>query len=198
MAYVDEGEGDPIIFIHGAPESAYIWHNILPFLQPYGCIIAPEHIGHGKSDKPDVKYEFADYIKYLDGFIDELGLTNMTFVIHDWGSVLGLYYGSRFPEKVRGIAMMEAVCAPYYPITNIPEALKRKGKAGVIHHYQLDKSDAAHDLAIKQNMFIEQVLMLSQCEMDNYRNPFHKEEWRMPLFMWAREVGLEGDCPLCV
>jgi len=69
MAYVDEGEGNPIVFVHGAPESAYIWRNIMPFVQPYARIVAPELPGHGKSDKPDINYEFADYVKYLDGFI---------------------------------------------------------------------------------------------------------------------------------
>lgn len=199
----------------------------MPFVQPYGRVIALDHIGHGKSDKPDVEYKFADYVKYMDGFLDALNLTNITFVIHDWGSVLGLYYAARFPNKVRGVAMMEALCAPFYPITSIAEALKRPGKASAVKHYQLYKSDEAWDLAVKQNMFIEevsknklwnvsnvvpassdmfssidiQVMMLhthrklSQREMDAYRDPFRKEEWRKPLFMWAREVSLEGDCP---
>ena len=201
MAYVDEGEGEPIVFIHGAPESAYIWRNIMPFLEPYGRVIAPELIGHGKSDKPDVDYKFADYVKYLDGFFDVMDLSNMTFVIHDWGSVLGLYYAARYPDKVRGIAMMEALCAPFYPIKNIQSALKRKGKAGAIEHYQLYRTDEAWDLAIKQNQFIEKTMLihahrkLSQREMDAYRDPFRKEEWRKPLYMWAREVSLEGDAP---
>ncbi len=191
MAYVDEGEGEPIVFIHGAPESAYIWRNIMPFLEPYGRVIAPELIGHGKSDKPDVDYKFADYVKYLDGFFDVMDLSNMTFVIHDWGSVLGLYYAARYPDKVRGIAMMEALCAPFYPIKNIQSALKRKGKAGAIEHYQLYRTDEAWDLAIKQNQFIEKTMLihahrkLSQREMDAYRDPFRKEEWRKPLSIYV-------------
>lgn len=203
MAYVDEGEGDPIVFVHGAPESAYIWRNIMPFLQPYGRVVAPELPGHGQSDKPDINYEFADYVKYFDSFIAKLNLTNITLVIHDWGSVIGLYFAARFPEKVRGVAMMESLCAPFYPITNVEESLKRMGKAGAIHHYQLyqDDDDVAWDLAVNQNMFIEQVLMLhthrkySQREMDAYREPFRKKESRKPLYTWAREVSLEGNRP---
>ena len=203
MAYIDEGEGDPIVFIHGAPESAYIWRNLMPFLEPYGRVIAPELIGHGLSDKPDVDYTMEDYVKYLDAWFEAMELDNMTFVIHDWGSVLGLYYASRYPEKVRGIAMMEALCAPFYPILDSQKALERKGKAGAVHHYQLYKTDEAWDLAVNQNLFIEQVLMLhahtklSQRAYDTYRDPFRKPEWRKPLFMWAREVGLDGDRPYC-
>ena len=202
MAYVDKGQGDPIVFLHGAPESAYVWRNVMPYLEAYGRIIAPELPGHGKSGKPDIDYTFSDYRKYVDGFMTKMGLTNVTFVIHDWGSVLGLDWAANNPDKVRGIAMMEALCAPFYPILSSKEALKRKGKAGAVHHYQLYKSDAAHDLAIKQNLFIEQVMQLhtfrelSQREMDAYREPFRKEEDRKPLFMWAREVGLDGDRPI--
>jgi len=124
-------------------------------------------------------------------------------VIHDWGSVLGLYYASRFPEKVRGVAMMETLCAPFYPIKNIEESLKRKCKAGAIHHYQFyhQDYDVAWDLAVNQNSFVEQVMMLhthrkmSQREMNAYRDPFRKASDRKPLFMWAREVSLEGNRP---
>lgn len=202
IAYVDEGEGNPIVFIHGAPESSYIWRNIMPRMQAYGRVVAPDLIGHGLSDKPDVKYEFPDYVKYLDGFFDALNLDNMTFVIHDWGTVLGLHYAARHPEKVRGIAMMEALCAPFYPIKDSKKASReRPGKAGAIHHYELYRTDVAEDLAINQNMFIEQVMSihchrkLSQREYDSYRDPFRKKEWRQPLYMWARQVSLDGDVP---
>ena len=201
LAYTDQGEGDPIVFIHGAPEQSYIWRNLMPYMLPYGRVITFDHIGHGLSDKPDVNYEFPDYVKYTEAFFEALNLDRMTFIIHDWGSVIGLDFAARHPEKVRGIAMMEALCAPWYPIKDAKEAAKRKGKAGALHHYVLYKSDAAEDLAINQNMFIEQVMQLhtyrkmTQREMETYRDPFRKPEWRRPLFMWAREVGVEGDVP---
>ena len=201
LAYTDQGEGDPIVFIHGAPEQSYIWRNLMPYMMPYGRVITFDHIGHGLSDKPDVKYEFPDYVKFTEGFFEALNLDRMTFIIHDWGSVIGLDYAARNPEKVRGIAMMEALCAPWYPIKDANEAVKRKGKAGAFHHYVLYKGEAAEDLAINQNMFIEQVMQLhtyrkmTQREMETYRDPFRKPEWRRPLYMWAREVGIEGDVP---
>jgi len=204
IAYVDEGEGDPIVFLHGAPESSYIWRNVMPYLQPYGRIVAPDLIGHGLSAKPDVDYKMEDYVKSVDGFFEALNLRNVTLVVHDWGSVLGLYYAARNPDNVRGVAMMEALCAPFYPITDSAKAAQeRPNKAGVIHHYALYKSDDAEDLAMDQNLFIEQVLLLhmhrklSQREYDTYRDPFRKREWRLPLKMWAAEVGLDRDRPYC-
>lgn len=86
--YIDEGTGDPILFLHGNPTSSYLWRNIIPFLTPHGRCIAPDLIGMGKSDKPDIDYRFFDHVKYIEGFIEKMELKNMTLVLHDWGSAL--------------------------------------------------------------------------------------------------------------
>ena len=91
MHYIDEGTGDTVLFLHGNPTSSYLWRNIIPYLLPNARCIAPDLIGMGKSDKPDLEYRFLDHAKYLEGFIDKLGLENITLVIHDWGSALGLH-----------------------------------------------------------------------------------------------------------
>ena len=111
--YVDEGSGDPILFIHGNPSSSYIWRNIIPYLVPHGRCIALDPIGMGKSDKPDLEYRFFDHLKYVEGFIEKLDLSNLTLVIHDWGSGLGFHYAMRHESNVKGIAFMEAMVKPY-------------------------------------------------------------------------------------
>ena len=78
--YIEEGTGDPIVFIHGNPTSSYLWRNIIPYLTPYGRCIAIDLIGMGKSDKPDINYHFADHAKYVDGFIEKMELTNLKTV----------------------------------------------------------------------------------------------------------------------
>ena len=78
MHYIDEGSGDPILFLHGNPTSSYLWRNIIPYLTPHGRCIVPDLIGMGKSDKPDLKYRFFDHSKYVEGFIEELGLSHLT------------------------------------------------------------------------------------------------------------------------
>ena len=63
--YIDEGEGDPVLFLHGNPTSSYLWRNIIPHMTSFGRCIAPDLIGMGKSDKPDIEYRFVDHYKYM-------------------------------------------------------------------------------------------------------------------------------------
>ena len=88
MTYVDEGRGDPIVFLHGNPTSSYLWRNIIPYLTGLGRCIAPDLIGMGRSDKPELAYRFVDHARYVDSFLRSLDLDRITFVLHDWGSAL--------------------------------------------------------------------------------------------------------------
>src|SRR5258705_3977940 len=69
MTYVDEGRGDPIVFLHGNPTSSYLWRNIIPYLTGLGRCIAPDLIGMGRSDKPELAYRFVDHARYVDSFL---------------------------------------------------------------------------------------------------------------------------------
>lgn len=89
MHYVDEGQGQPILFLHGNPTSSYLWRNLIPYVTDGYRAIAMDLIGMGKSNKPDLAYTYQDHKRYLDAFIETLGLRNITLVIHDWGSALG-------------------------------------------------------------------------------------------------------------
>jgi len=114
MAYVDLGEGDPIVFLHGNPTSSYLWRNVMSPLVGLGRCLAPDLIGMGDSDKLDNsgadRYRFVEHRKYLDAWFYAMGLNeNVTLVIHDWGSALGLDWANRNREKVKGIAYMEGL-----------------------------------------------------------------------------------------
>ena len=112
--YVDEGSGDPILFLHGNPTSSYLWRNIIPHLTSLGRCIAPDLIGMGRSDKPVLEYRFVDHVKYLEGFIDKLELHNLTLVIHDWGSALGFHYAMRHEHNVKGITYKRERAQPQF------------------------------------------------------------------------------------
>ena len=86
MHYLDEGEGDPIVFLHGNPTSSYVWRNVIPHLRGVGRCIAPDLIGMGRSDKPAIGYRFVDHARYLASFLSALDLHRIVFVVHDWGS----------------------------------------------------------------------------------------------------------------
>ena len=112
MHYIEAGSpsGPTVLFLHGNPTSCYLWRNVIPHVAQAGaCCIAPDLVGFGKSDKPDIAYRFEDHARYIDGFIDALGLNRVTLVIHDWGSAIGLDWARRHPHRVDGIAMMEFI-----------------------------------------------------------------------------------------
>ena len=70
MHYIEMGQGDPILFLHGNPTSSYLWRNVIPHVAPMGRAIAVDNIGFGKSAKPELDYTFADHSRYIDGFIE--------------------------------------------------------------------------------------------------------------------------------
>jgi len=197
MAYVEVGEGDPIVLLHGNPTSSYLWRNILPYLQPLGRCIAPDLIGMGDSDKlpdsgPD-SYRFVEHRRYLDALLDDLGVRErVTLVIHDWGSALGFDWARRHPKAVKGIAFMEAIVAP--------QGADHWDSMGMRHALEAIRSDAGDEMVLQNNYFIEEILPnavrreLSEEEMTEYRRPFAEPgESRRPTLTWPREIPIDGE-----
>src|SRR5262249_60280677 len=103
MAYIEGGEGDPIVLLHGNPTSSYLWRNVMPHLESRGRCIAPDLIGMGDSEKlPDSgsgSYRFVEHRRYLDALLEALDVHERgVFVIHDWGSALGFDWANRHRE----------------------------------------------------------------------------------------------------
>ncbi|HEB02668.1 MAG TPA: haloalkane dehalogenase [Nitrospirae bacterium] len=191
MHFVDEGEGDPIVFLHGNPTSSYLWRNIIPYLTPHARCIAPDLIGMGKSDKPDIGYRIKDHIKYMDAFIDALGLKNITFVVHDWGSSLGFDYAMRHDENIKGIAFMEAILRPFSW-----DDFTSDFKLG----FKLFRTPVIGWLMIcGMNVFVEKILpkatvrSLLEDEMGHYREPFKTMRDRKPLWVFPNEIPIDGE-----
>ncbi len=197
MAYVEMGEGDPIVFQHGNPTSSYLWRNIMPHLADQGRCIALDLIGMGDSDKledsgPD-RYTLLEHREYFDAALEQLGIeNNVTFVIHDWGSALGFDWARRHPDQVRGIAYMEAIVRPVASWDNWPEAARRV--------FQGFRSPAGEDMVLEKNVFVERVLPgsvlreLSEEEMAVYRRPFLQAgEDRRPTLTWPRQIPIAGE-----
>jgi haloalkane dehalogenase len=190
MHYIDEGEGDPILFIHGNPTSSYLWRNIIPYVEPYGRAIAVDLIGMGKSDKPDIGYRFVDHAKYLEAFIEKLDLKNITLVVHDWGSALGFNYAMQNEDNIKGIAFMEAFLMPL-TWNEYPEDVKKIFQT-------IRTPESGYDLIVNKNFFVEQLLPrailrnLTEEEMNQYREPFKTVESRKPTWVWPNEIPIDG------
>ena len=114
MAYIERGTGPALVFLHGNPTSSFLWrHQIAPLSRSYRCL-APDLIGMGDSDKlPETgasAYAYATHQAYVDAWFDAvLPREPAVLVLHDWGSALGFDWARRHPERVRGIAYMEAI-----------------------------------------------------------------------------------------
>ena len=190
--YIDEGSGDPVLFLHGNPTSSYLWRNIIPYMISVARCIAPDLIGMGKSDKPDIEYRFFDHYEYIEEFIDKLELSSITFVIHDWGSALGLRYAMSNEDNVKGIAMMEAILMPVSSWDMWPEGSRKLFQA-------FRTPDIGWDMIVNKNIFIEKLLpgavvrKLSKQEMDYYREPFKEPSSRKPVWRWPNEIPIEGE-----
>ena len=196
MSYIDVGEGDPIVFLHGNPTSSYLWRNVIPHVVPLGRCIAPDLIGMGDSDPlPDSgpgRYRFVDHRHYLDGLLAALDVRrNVTFVVHDWGSALGFDWANRHRDAVAAIAYMEAIVRPV-TWADWPEAARRV--------FQGFRSPAGESLVLERNVFVENVLpgsvlrTLTDEEMAEYRRPFLEPgERRRPTLTWPREIPIEGE-----
>lgn len=190
MHYIDEGEGDPIVFLHGNPTSSYLWRNIIPHLTPHARCIAPDLIGMGRSDKPDIGYRIADHIRYMDAFIDALGLKNITFVLHDWGSSLGFDHAVRNDANIKGLAFMESILRTYTWADFPPDF-----KMG----FRLFRAPVIGWLMIcGMNAFIKKVLpsaivrKLSEQEMAFYGEPFKTIKDRKPVWVFPNEIPIDG------
>lgn len=192
LHYVEQGEGQPILFLHGNPTSSYLWRNVIPPVSEHARCIALDLIGMGKSDKPDIDYRFFDHVAYVEGAIEALGLENLILVVHDWGSALGFHYARRNEGNVRGIAFMEAILMSVPTWDAFPADARKIFEA-------FRTSEVGWDLIAKQNAFVEKVLpgsvhrQLTEEEMDVYREPYPNEQSRKPLWRWPNEIPIEGE-----
>ncbi len=196
MAYVEMGDGDPIVFQHGNPTSSYLWRNIMPVLAARGRCIAVDLIGMGDSEKLDApgpdSYRYAEHRDYLFSAWEQLGVgDNVTLVVHDWGSALGFDWACKHPERVKGIAYMEAIVCPLR-WDDWPEDAR--------NIFQAFRSESGEAVILEKNVFVERVLPssvlreLGEAEMAVYRRPFvNAGEDRRPTLTWPRQIPIEGE-----
>ena len=195
MSYVDTGlsEGISVVFLHGNPTSSYLWRNVLTEVEDVAHCLAPDLIGMGESGKnPSGSYRFADHASYLDAWFDTvLPAGDIVLVVHDWGSALGFHWARRHPQRVQGIAYMEAIVRPM---------AWEEFPAGARRAFHGLRSPAGEAMILEKNFFVERILpasvqrSLSKEEMEVYRRPYLETgESRRPTLTWPREIPLDGQ-----
>ncbi|MCK1744839.1 haloalkane dehalogenase [Bradyrhizobium sp. 139] len=197
MAYVEVGNGDPIVFLHGNPTSSYLWRNVIPYLEPLGRCIVPDLIGMGDSEKLPSSgrdsYRFVEHRRHLEALLEALNVRQrVLLIIHDWGSALGFDWANNHRDAVKGIAYMEAILGRQY--------WDHWDKFGMRSVLQALRSEAGEQMVLQDNFFVEKILpgailrKLSEEEMAEYRRPFARPgEGRRPTLTFPREIPIEGD-----
>lgn len=190
MHYIESGRGDPILFLHGIPTSCYVWRNVIPHLSSLGRCIAPDLIGFGTSDKPAIDYTVFDHIKYIDKFIEVMGLKKITLVLHGWGSVIGFDYAMRNEKNCKGLVFYEAF-------------LRSENSDDISLPFQeellmLEDLENVNDFVMDGTSFVDRILPqnvmreLTEEEMNNYRRPFMQEGSGKPLLQYLHDLP-KGD-----
>ena len=191
LAYIDEGEGDAIVFIHGNPTSSYLWRNIAPNFNSSHRVIVPDLMGMGDSEKLDgidnPGYSFNGQYDYLEEFLDQLNLgQQIHLVIHDWGCGLGLKYARLHSDSILSISFMEGVTVPLtwdqWPDTGTKI-------------FKLFRSNAREELILDKNFFVERLLLhdpinpMSEESKNEYLRPFvNSGEDRRPTLTFPRNI----------
>lgn len=192
MAYVEQGTGAPIVFLHGNPTSSYLWRTVLPEVDGLGRCIAPDLIGMGDSEKVGGDYRFVDHRRYLDGFLAAVGVDDdVTLVLHDWGGGLGFDWANRHRDAIRALVYMETIVMPV-AWTDWPEVSR-----GI---FEAMRGDAGEKIILEKNVFVERILPASVIEPmpaevhDEYRRPYvDGGETRRPTLTWPRQIPIDGE-----
>ena len=196
MSYIDEGEGDAIVFQHGNPTSSYLWRNVMPHLEGQGRLIACDLIGMGDSEKltnsGPRSYNYFEHRDFLFALLEKLNIgKQVVFVIHDWGSALGFDWSFQNQDRIQGVAYMEGIVKPV-TWDEWPE--------NAIKVFQGFRSEAGESMVLDKNIFVERVLPssimreLTEEEMNEYRRPFlNSGEDRRPTLSWPRQIPIQGE-----
>lgn len=184
--YVEQGRGDPVLFVHGNPTWSYLWRNIIPNVADTHRAIAVDLLGFGKSDRPkDADYSFEEHCAVVSGFIESLGLRNLSLVLHDWGGPIGMSYAIDHKENVAKVVLISTFVAPAaLPLGFALKLFRVPGLSAFIIQ--------------RMNLFLPFVLRVGVANRANmtgdvlrqYYAPFPDYESRRPVRRWPEQLPL--------
>jgi haloalkane dehalogenase len=185
MHYVDEGEGDPVLLLHGEPTWSYLYRKLIPPLAAVARVVAPDYFGFGRSDKP-VEREWYSYDRHytsIEWLVEELDLRRLTVVVQDWGGPIGLRLAVTRPDLVDRLVIMNtgvgAGRAPSEEWLRFREFVRR----------------VATDLRAGQLVRVTCVTELPDEVVAAYDAPFPTPESKTGPLMFPELVPTESDHP---
>lgn len=193
MHYVDEGNGDPIVLVHGDPTWGYLYRTFIPPLSRHHRCIVPDHMGMGKSGVPQNPnlYRLQHHVDNFENLMLCLDLNNMTLVLHDWGGPVGLGFAVRHPARLKRLVLMNTWAFAPWPAAPFPRLLK------------LIRSPRGEKFVLDKHGYLEPALMgtthrserLTQTVMKAYHAPFPTPASRLALLCWSRDIPVSKADP---
>ena len=195
MSYVDNGVEDKptIVLVHGLPDHNFLYRDVIAEIGDRYRVIAPDHIGYGLSDKPDLEYSFTTISEYLEGFIKTLGLTDIHLVLTDVGGPAGFGFAARNPELVSSITMYETLWLPV-------DDLENSNYAPPFQEFLLNVREPGigEQIVVVDNqllLFLDQLTVTDMPDevFEVYSYPWLIEEDRTVLLENTRSIPVEGE-----
>ncbi len=134
MHYVDEGQGDPVLMVHGNPSWSFYYRDLISELASSHRVIAPDHIGCGRSDKPNddhYDYTLSTRVADLGALVDSLDLRNITLVVHDWGGMIGMGWATQHADRIARLVVMNTAAFPLPTSITFPASLALARTPGI-------------------------------------------------------------------
>ncbi|HJR94501.1 MAG TPA: haloalkane dehalogenase [Gaiellaceae bacterium] len=185
MHYVDEGEGAPVLMLHGEPTWAFLYRKIIPAVAAVARAVAPDYFGFGRSDKPtrieDYSYDF--HYASIERLALDLDLRDATVVVQDWGGPIGIRLAVEHPDRVARLVILNtgigAGRAPSEEWLRFRDFVRRVGT----------------DLVPGQLIGISAVAELADEVVDAYNAPFPTPESKAGILAFPEQVPTEIDHP---
>lgn len=188
LHYVDEGEGQPILMLHGNPTWSFFYRNLIQTFKPKFRTVVPDHLGCGLSDKPqDYEYTLENHIQNAYQLIRFLDLKKIILVVHDWGGAIGFGLATRYPELFDKIVILNTAA---YPSQDIPQRINllRQGKIGewLIRKFNLFAWPAT---------FMTTTKSLPKAIKQGYLLPYNSWENRVAVARFVQDIPMEKEHP---
>ncbi len=186
LHYVDEGQGQPILMLHGNPTWSFYYRNLIKSFSPKFRTVVPDHIGCGLSDKPqDYDYSLETHIQNTYKLIKFLDLKEIILVVHDWGGAIGMGLVTRYPELFSRIVILNTAA---YPSEHIPQRINllRQGKMGEWLTRRLN-------LFAWPATFMTTHKPLPRLIKEGYLLPYNSWESRVAVARFVQDIPMERD-----
>lgn len=194
MHYLDEGQGEPVVMVHGNPSWCWLYRDLIAELKSDHRCLVPDHLGMGLSDLPDdsrYRYTLDSRVADFTAFMDKLVPTGqVTLVMHDWGGAIASAWAVRNPERVRRLVVFNTAAFPMLPAKQLPATLRlvRNTRLGafLVERFNAFALGAAHTSTKRP---------LTRAERAGFLAPYDSPKARRAVLRFVQDIPLSAADP---